>query len=290
MTHPAEQLKQLLAAGAIVQAPGAYDALSARLAQRAGFEAIYMTGFGATASRLGQPDIGLLTQTEMTTHARDMTRAVTIPLIADADTGYGGPSNIERTVREYVQAGVAAIHLEDQVAPKRCGQMAGIRLIDARENERRLRCALQARGADPLLVIGRTDALPAVDIDEAVARALRYQDAGVDLVFVDGIKRMAEVEAVARRVAGPKVVSIVDGTEAAGYRAAELQAMGFAIVFHAVTALFAAARAVEEALAALHMHGTPSGLPQPGMSYAAFCDVVGLAAHQRLDEAWGAPT
>ena len=290
MTHPAEQLKQLLAAGAIVQAPGAYDALSARLVQRAGFEAIYMTGFGATASRLGQPDIGLLTQTEMTTHARDMSRAVTIPVIADADTGYGGPSNIERTVREYVQAGVAAIHLEDQAAPKRCGQMAGIRLIDARENERRLRCAVQARGADPLLIIGRTDALPAADIDEAVARALRYQDAGVDLVFVDGIKRMAEVEAVARRVAGPKVISIVDGTEAAGFNAAELQAMGFAVVFHAVTALFAAARAVEQALAALRTHGTPNGLPQPGMSYAAFCDVVGLAPHQRLDEAWGAPT
>lgn len=289
MTHPAEQLKQLLAAGAIVQAPGAYDALSARLVQRAGFEAIYMTGFGATASRLGQPDIGLLTQTEMTTHARDMTRAVTIPVIADADTGYGGPSNIERTVREYVQAGVAAIHLEDQVAPKRCGQMAGIRLIDARENERRLRCAVQARGADPLLIIGRTDALPAAGIDEAVARALRYRDAGVDLVFVDGIKRMAEVEAVARRVAGPKVVSIVDGTEAAGFSAVELQTMGFAVVFHAVTALFAAARAVEQALAALRAHGTPNGLPQPGMSYAAFCDVVGLAAHQRLDEAWGAP-
>jgi len=290
MTHPAEQLKQLLAAGAIVQAPGAYDALSARLVQRAGFEAIYMTGFGATASRLGQPDIGLLTQTEMTTHARDMVRAVDIPVIADADTGYGGPSNIERTVREYVQAGVAAIHLEDQVAPKRCGQMAGIRLIDARENERRLRCALQARGDDPLLVIGRTDALPAAGIDEAVARAGRYRDAGVDLVFVDGIKTVAEVEAVARRVAGPKVVSIVDGTEAVALSANELQAMGFAVVFHAVTALFSAARAVEASLAALRAHGTPRGLSQPGMSYAAFCDVVGLAPHQRLDEAWGAST
>ena len=290
MTHPAEQLKQLLAAGAIVQAPGAYDALSARLVQRAGFEAIYMTGCGATASRLGQPDIGLLTQTEMTTHARDMVRAVDIPVIADADTGYGGPSNIERTVREYVQAGVAAIHLEDQVAPKRCGQMAGIRLIDARENERRLRCALQARGDDPLLVIGRTDALPAAGIDEAVARAGRYRDAGVDLVCVDGIKTVAEVEAVARRVAGPKVVSFVDGTEAVALSANELQAMGFAVVFHAVTALFSAARAVEASLAALRAHGTPRGLSQPGMSYAAFCDVVGLAPHQRLDEAWGAST
>lgn len=286
--HSALRLKRLLAGGAIVQAPGAYDALSARLVERAGFPAVYMTGFGATAARLGQPDIGLLTQTEMTTQARDMVRAVGIPVIADADTGYGGPSNIERTVREHVQAGVAAIHLEDQVAPKRCGQMAGIRLIDARENERRLRCALRARGDDPLLVIARTDALPAAGIDEAVSRALRWQDAGVDLVFVDGIKTVAEVEAVARRVSGPKVVSIVDGTEAVALTAADLQGMGFSLVFYAVTALFSAARAVEQALAALHRHGSPRALPVPAMSYADLSSVVGLAAHQRLDECFGA--
>jgi 2-methylisocitrate lyase-like PEP mutase family enzyme len=284
------QLKKRLAAGGLVQAPGAYDALSARLVERAGFEAVYMTGFGATASRLGQPDIGLLTQTEMTTHARDMVRAVGIPVIADADTGYGGPANIERTVREYVQAGVAAIHIEDQVAPKRCGQMAGIRLIDARENERRLCCALAARGDDALLVIGRTDALPALGIDEAVDRAKRYHDAGVDLVFVDGIKRIAEVEAIARAVSGPKVVSIVDGNETVALRAADLQAMGFAIVFYAVTALFSAARAVEQALGALRERGTPAGLPNPAMSYAEFTAAVGLPHHQRLDELWGAPT
>lgn len=290
MSDPASTLRRLLASGTIVQAPGAYDGLSARLVERAGFPAIYMTGFGATATRLGQPDIGLLTQTEMTTHARDMVRAVGIPVIADADTGYGGPSNIERTVREYVQAGVAAIHLEDQVAPKRCGQMAGIRLIDAAENARRLRCAVQARGDDALLVIGRTDALPAAGIDEAVARAQRYQDAGVDLVFVDGIKTVAEVEAVARRVTGPKVVSIVDGTPAVALTAPELQAMGFSIVFYAVTALFSAARAVQESLAALHAGGTPGALAQPGLSYAAFADAVGLAHHQRLDEQFGGAT
>ena len=283
--HPALQLKQLLSSGRIVQAPGAYDALSARLVERAGFEAVYMTGFGATASRLGQPDIGLLTQTEMTGHARDMVRAVSVPVIADADTGYGGPSNIERTVHEYLQAGVAAIHLEDQLAPKRCGQMAGIKLIDARENERRLRCALAARGDAPLLVIGRTDALPAAGIDEAVARARRYQDAGVDLVFVDGIKRIAEVEAVARAVPGPKVVSIVDGNETVALTAADLQAMGFSIVFYAVTALFSAARAVEQAMHTLRERGTPADVP--AMSYADFSGVVDLPHHQHLDENFG---
>ncbi len=275
----------MLTAGRIIRAPGAYDALSARLVEQAGFEAVYMTGFGATASRLGQPDIGLLTQTEMCAQARDMSRAVAAPVIADADTGYGGLSNIARTVREYLQAGVAAIHLEDQVAPKRCGQMAGIRLIDAAENARRLQCALAARGSDPLLVIGRTDALPALGIAEALDRARRYQDAGVDLVFVDGIKTIAEVEAVARGVEGPKIVSIVDGNESTALTAADLQAMGFAIVLYAVTPLFAAARAVAQALATLQADGTPRAVPT--LAYAEFSRVVGLAEHQMLDERFG---
>ncbi|HQC99161.1 MAG TPA: isocitrate lyase/PEP mutase family protein [Aquabacterium sp.] len=284
--HPALQLQQQISSGRLVRAPGAYDSLSARLVEQAGFEAIYMTGFGATASRLGQPDIGLLTQTEMTTHARDMVRAVGVPVIADADTGYGGPSNIARTVREYLQAGVAAIHLEDQVAPKRCGQMAGIKLIDAAENARRLRAALAARGSDPLLVIGRTDALPAIGIAEALDRARRYQDAGVDLVFVDGIKTVAEVEAVARGLPGPKVVSIVDGNPSTALTTADLQAMGFAVVLYAVTTLFAATRAVQQALATLAADGTPKAVP--GVSYPDFTRVVGLADHQALDHDFGA--
>ena len=273
--------------GQIVMAPGAPDALTARLVERAGFPAIYMTGFGATASRLGCPDIGLMTQTEMTTHARDMVRVVQIPVIADADTGYGGPSNIHRTVREYLQAGVAAIHLEDQVAPKRCGQLAGIRLMDAQESALRLRCAIEARGQDELLIIGRTDALPAVGVDEAVSRAKRYQDAGADLVFVDGIKKIAEVEAVARAIEGPKVVSIVDGNETVALRAADLQQMGFSVVFYAVTTLFTAVKAVNDALAILQRDGTPAAAAGGMVSYAQYSDLVDLKFHQELDEQFG---
>ncbi|APW36468.1 2,3-dimethylmalate lyase [Rhodoferax koreense] len=285
--HPALQLKQLLQSGRIVMAPGAPDAITARLVQKAGFPAIYMTGFGATASRLGTPDIGLLSQTEMTTHARDMARVVDIPIIADADTGYGGPSNIHRTVREYIQAGVAAIHLEDQVAPKRCGQMAGIRLMDAEENVRRLQCAIAARGADDLLIIGRTDALPAMGIEEAIRRAHLYQDAGVDLVFVDGIKKIAEVEAVAKAVKGPKIVSIVDGNETTALTANNLQEMGFSVVFYAVTALFTAAKAVSDALAELQRAGTPKGSAGGMVSYAEFSALVDLDFHKDLDDRYG---
>lgn len=286
MPNPAEQLRALLEGPEIVMAPGAPDSLTARLVERAGFPAVYMTGFGATASRLGTPDIGLLTQTEMSEHARNMTRAVSIPVIADADTGYGGPSNIHRTVREYLQAGVAALHLEDQVAPKRCGQMAGIRLIDADQNVRHLKAAIAARGGDPLLVIARTDALPAAGSAEAIRRALMYRDAGADLVFVDGIKTVAEVEAVARGVDAPKVVSLVDGTEAASLKTDTLREMGFGLVLYAVTTLFTAARAAADALAALRRDGRPGGAGAQ-LSYAQFCEVVDLGFHQDLDDRFG---
>ena len=285
--NAADRLRQRLKAGGIIAAPGAPDSLSARLVEQAGFEAIYMTGFGATASRLGRPDIGLLTQTEMTTHARDMARAVSIPIIADADTGYGGPANIARTIEEYAQAGVAAIHLEDQVAPKRCGQLAGIKLIPAEENVRRLKCAIAARPAEGPLIIGRTDAMPAIGPEEAVRRALMYQDAGVDLVFVDGIKKISEVEIVARQVSGPKVVSIVDGNETTALTMRDLEEMGFAVVFYAVTALFSAARAMADSLAILKRDGTPAKAASAMMSYGEFSALVDLPRFQALDETYG---
>ena len=283
---PASKLRSLIGSGKIVMAPGAMDSLSARLVERAGFPAVYMTGLGATASRLGQPDIGLLSQTEMTEHARNMARTVSIPIIADADTGYGGLSNIHRTVREYVQAGVAAIHLEDQVAPKRCGQLAGIKLIDAEEAANRLRCAVEARASDDLLVIGRTDAMPAIGAEEAIRRARLYREAGVDLVFVDGIKTIREVEAVAKHVAGPKVVSIVDGNETVKLTARDLEGMGFQVVLYAVTALFAAMKAVETALGHLKSAGTPADGP-PTATYAELCEIVGLSLHQQMEERFG---
>lgn len=285
--NQAAKLKSRLTQPGIIMAPGAPDSISARLVERAGFDAIYMTGFGATASRLGMPDIGLLTQTEMTEHARNMVRATSIPVIADADTGYGGPSNIHRTVREYIQAGVAAIHLEDQVAPKRCGQMAGIRLMDIDESVLRLKAAIESREDDDLVIIGRTDAMPAVGAEEAIRRAHAYQDAGVDLVFVDGIKKISEVEAVAKAVQGPKVVSIVDGNETTALTAKDLEELGFSVVFYAVTGLFTATRAMADAFANLKQAGTPAGA-YAQHSYAEFTDIVGIGFHQSLDDRYGA--
>lgn len=283
----ARALKSLLGQGRIIQAPGAPDALTARLVQQADFPAVYMTGFGATASRLGQPDLGLMSQTEMTTHARDMTRAVSIPVIADADTGYGGPANIVRTVEEYLQAGVAAIHLEDQQLPKRCGQLAGVRVISAEENVRRLRCAIAARGASEMLIIARTDALPGAGAAEAIRRAKLYQDTGVDLVFVDGIKTIADVEAVAKAVDGPKVVSIVDGNETTALTARDLEQMGFQLAFYALSTLFSAVKAIADTLAVLKRDGTPRARAADMVTYQAYSDLVGLPAYEDLDERYG---
>jgi 2-methylisocitrate lyase-like PEP mutase family enzyme len=213
-------------------APGAPDALTARLIEQAGFGAVYMTGFAATAALIGCPDIGLLTQTEMTSHARNMVRAVTVPVIADADTGYGGPANVERTVREYCQAGVAAIHLEDQVQPKRCGHMAGVKLIPAEAMAGKLQCALQARAEDDLLIIGRTDALITEGIESAIQRGRLYLETGIDMLFIDAVKTIDDARALGQALDGKLVISMVEGNETAQLTCEELQQMGFSAALY----------------------------------------------------------
>ena len=283
----AETLRGLLASGRLVQAPGAPDPLTARLIERAGFPAVYMTGFGATAVRLGQPDLGLMTQTEMTGLARDMVRATTLPVIADADTGYGGLGNLLRTIDEYCQAGVAAIHLEDQTLPKRCGQLSGVSLVPADEQVRKLKAAVHARGSQPMLIIGRTDALGVYGLDEALERARRYFDAGVDLVFVDGVKTIAQAEGIARGLDVPKVLSVVDGNETAALTAARIEEMGFDIAFYALSTLFSAARAIADTLDALRREGSTLGRADRMMSYGEFSEVVDLARYQGFEKTFG---
>ena len=283
----AQTLRNLLTAESLALAPGAPDALTARLIESVGFPAVYMTGFGATATLTGCPDVGLLTQTEMTTHARNMVRAVKVPVIADADTGYGGPANIERTVREYAQAGVAAIHIEDQAAPKRCGHMAGIKLVSVDEMTGRLRGAIEARGDGDLLIIGRTDALAAVGRDEAIRRASRYREAGVDLVFVDAMKTIADAEAVAREVPGPLMISIVEGHETTRLLPQDLKSLGYSLALYPLSPLFAATRAVSEVLRSLRRDGSTLAEAGRMATYAEFSEWVRLDHFRSLDERFG---
>jgi 2-methylisocitrate lyase-like PEP mutase family enzyme len=223
----------------------------------------------------------------MTTHARNMVRAVKVPVIADADTGYGGPANIERTVREYLQAGVAAIHIEDQATPKRCGHMAGIKLVSVGEMTGRLKGAIEARGDSDLLIIGRTDALAATGRDEAIRRALRYREAGVDLVFVDAMKTIADAEAVAREVPGPLMMSIVEGHETTRLLPQDLKSLGYAIALYPLSALFAATRAMSEVLQSLQGNGTTLVEAGRMATYAEFSELVRLDHFRSLDDRFG---
>ncbi len=278
-------LRELLAGPEPVLAPGAYDALSARLVERAGFPAVYMTGFGASASQLGRPDVGLLSFAEMADHARRLVQAVDVPLIADADDGYGNPLNVMRTVREYAAAGVAALHIEDQVAPKRCGHMDGKDVIDASEMVEKVRAAVEARG--DALIIARTDARAVEGLDAALERARRYREAGADLLFVEAPETEAEIEAVAAAFPDvPLVFNWVDGGKTPGLPLDALRELGFALVIYPVTTLFAAARAVDDALARIREDGTPAGLDLP--AFDAFTDMIGLPAMRELEARFAA--
>src|SRR3984893_18474878 len=198
---PPTRLRQLLAGPNLLVAPGAYDALSARLIAQDGFPAAYMTGLGTAASVLGQPDVGLLTMSEMVARASALASVIgDLPLIADADTGYGNPINVRRTVHEYERAGVAAIHIEDQVWPKKCGHMEGKQVIPLDEMVQKIRAAVDARQDPDFVVIARTDANAVYGLEDALRRGQAYREAGADVIFIEAPRSMEELRAIAQTV------------------------------------------------------------------------------------------
>jgi carboxyvinyl-carboxyphosphonate phosphorylmutase len=281
--RPAASLRELLVGDEPILAPGAYDALSARLIEAAGFSAVYMTGFGTSASVLGRPDVGLLGLSEMVDNARRIVEAVGVPVIADADTGYGNPLNVIRTVHEYERAGVAAIHIEDQVAPKKCGHMEGKQLIPREEMVAKLRAAVDARRTD-LVLIARTDARAVEGLEAALERARRYYDAGADVIFFEAPQSEAEVETVAARLADvPLLFNWAEGGKTPPIGYARLRELGFRIVIFPLSALLAATRGVREVLETIRRDGTPAealnGLPR----FGEFLDLIGLPEIQALE-------
>jgi 2,3-dimethylmalate lyase len=274
------ELRELLAGREPVVAPGAYDALSARLVERAGFAAVYVTGFGASASLLGRPDVGLLSFAEMADHARRIVQAVGIPVIADADDGYGNPLNVIRTVREYEAAGVAALHVEDQVSPKRCGHLEGKAVIPAAEMVEKLRAAVETRRE--MLIIARTDARAVEGLDAALERARLYREAGADALFVEAPEDEREVAAIAQAFPDtPLLFNAVDGGKTPPLALDRLRELGFSLVISPLTTLFAAAHAVQESLARARAHATPGA--DGALEFAAFTELVGLPDVQRLE-------
>jgi carboxyvinyl-carboxyphosphonate phosphorylmutase len=250
------QLREMLRAPGLIVAPGAYDGFSARLIEAAGFPAIYMTGAGTAASHLGQPDLGLATMTEMATHARHLAACVSRPLIADADTGYGNVLNVVRTVREYEGAGVAGLHLEDQVAPKKCGHIAGKQVIPAREFADKIRAAVEYRTDPDFVIIARTDARAVTGLDDAIERGNLYAEAGADVIFVEAPQSEEEIHRVAREVKAPLLANMVQGGRTPAMKVDELEQLGFKIAIFPAVCMAAAVAAIEQALARLQRSGT----------------------------------
>ena len=261
--NAATRLRQLLAGPEPVIAPGVYDAIGARLAQQAGFDAVYMTGAGVSAS-LGYPDYGLLTMGEMVERAGVIARSVSVPLIADADTGYGNELNVTRTVREYEMRGVSAIHLEDQVSPKRCGHLEGKELVSRDEFVAKIRAAVAARRDPDFVIIARSDARSVAGLDEAIARVNAALAAGADLAFVESPVSRDEVEAIPRLVRGGCVLNLVQGGKTPLFDRSELREMGYRLAIVPGALLLPTIVAGDAALAELKRSGRAAP-PPPGI-------------------------
>jgi len=282
--NPRARLRELLAGPGPVVAPGAYDALSARLVEQAGFDVVYMTGFGTTASLIGRPDVGLLTGAEMVDNATRIAAAVDVPVIADADTGYGNAINVVRTVRAYEQAGVAGLHLEDQVMPKKCGHLSGKAVIDAGEMVGKIRAAVEARRDPDLLLIARTDAAAVHGLDEAIRRGRLFADAGADALFVEAPTSEEDLARVAGELAGvaPLVFNWAEGGRTPPIPLARIAGLGFSLVLFPIGTLLAATAGIRALLDGLREDGVPrlAGLP----AFGEFTDLIGLPEVQRLEE------
>jgi carboxyvinyl-carboxyphosphonate phosphorylmutase len=273
-----------------VLAPGAYDALSARLVEQAGFDVVYMTGFGSAAGLLGRPDVGLLTATEMVDNARRIVAAVDIPVIADADTGYGNPINVIRTVQDYERAGIAGIHIEDQVMPKRCGHMSGKQVIDQEEFVAKIEAAVAARQDPDFVLIARTDARAPEGLDAALARARACHDAGADVLFVEALEGEAEIERVSRELSGiPLLFNWAEGGKTPPLPHERLAELGYALAIFPISTLLAATRAMQHALAGIRRAGTPLPVLDQMPSFDGFLDLIGLPEIRGLEARFGVP-
>jgi len=277
-------LRSLVEAKQGLIVPGAYDGISAKLVQQAGFPAVYMTGYGTSASRLGLPDLGFAGLAEMADHARSLVAVLDIPLIADADTGYGNALNVRRTVQVYEAAGVAALHIEDQITPKRCGHLAGHQVIPRGEFIGKIRAAVEARTDPDLLVIARTDATSAVDFDEALRRGEAAAKAGADVLFIEAPRDEGQVERVARTFDTPLLYNYAPGGRSPLLPFARLRQLGFAIVLLPVDTLLVAVQSIRDFLAALKARDDVLSLKDRYMPFRDFNELIGVNAQLALAE------
>ena len=270
------KLRHLLAEPGIIVAPGAYDCLTARIIQQAGFPAVYMTGAGTSVARLGYPDLALATMSEMVANAADIVATVDVPVIADADTGYGGILNIQRTIRQYQQCGVAAVHIEDQEFPKRCGHLDNKRVISLEEMTPKIRAAVDARTDEDFVLIVRTDALAVTGWDDTLRRCEKYVAAGADVLFVEGIRSVEEAEALNASLDVPLLYNFVETGKSPLIPAPELERLGFKMVIFPASAFLTVSKVVGDLMRELKQRGTTEHLLDNMTGLVDCFDMMGL--------------
>jgi methylisocitrate lyase len=285
---PETRIHQILQEVGPTAFAGVYDALSAKLAQRAGFPLAFVSGYSVAATFLGEPDLGILTQTEMIDHARRICSSVSIPVIVDADTGYGNPLNVFRTVRELIAAGAAGCFLEDQVWPKRCGHLRGKRIVDRPEYVNKIRAAVEARGDRDFFIVARTDALAVQGMDEAVARVVAAREAGADASFIEAPSSVDELATIGRRAPAPNVANMIEGGRTPVLPREELARLGFHLILYPLAGLFSAAKSLAQMYAKLRRDGSTTGAEDQLMSFEEFNTLIGVEEKYRLAERFGA--
>ena len=283
MVTRAQHIRDLLKEDRPLVMGGVYDGLTTRLADQAGFEVLFMGGYSVAATLLGEPDFGYLTQTEMADAARRVCRLTTRPVLVDADTGYGNPLNVLRTVELWQAAGAAGLFLEDQVWPKRCGHMRGKQVVERRDWLRKLEAVVAQRTQHDLFLVARTDARAALGLDEAITRGQAARDAGADAVFIEAPESVAELERIAAAIPGPKVANMVEGGKTPLLAPDELHALGFDLIVTPLAALLAAAHAVREAYAELRQRGTMRGALDRLLTFDEFNALIDLEKHYELE-------
>src|SRR5436190_21914178 len=267
--------------------PGVFDTLSAKIAQRVGFPMAFVSGYSVAATAIGEPDLGLLTQTEMIDRARRICMSVSIPIIVDADTGYGNPLNVHRTVRELISAGAAGCFLEDQVWPKKCGHMRGKKVIEREEYIHKIRAAVEARAGRDFFIVARTDALAAVSLDEALARVIAAREAGADASFVEAPESIRQMEEIGKMAPRPIVANMIEHGRTPVLPKEELVRLGFQLILYPLAGIFAAAKALEEVYQKLKRDQTTAGMENRLMAFKEFNDLIGVEEKCRTAERFG---
>lgn len=286
--NPRKRLHELVLRKQGLVVPGAYDCVSARLVERAGFQAVYMTGYGTSASRLGLPDLGFAGLSEMADHARNMASAVSIPLIADADTGYGNALNVRRTVRMYEAAGVAALHLEDQMLPKRCGHLSGKQVISTEEFTQKIRAAVEARTDPDLLIIARTDAVAVTGFDDALRRGEAALKAGADILFVEAPTTPEQIEAMAKTFDAPLLFNYAPGGRSPLLPFKRLRELEYAIILLPVDTLFVAVMAIQSFLAGVKEKDDVLAFADRYIPFKEFNELIGVTEQMALGDRYKA--